>query len=193
MPEIITCPSCQRKLQVPEEYFGKLVQCPECKQTFTAAPSAPAAPPAASAAPAAAEPTSVPAAEAEPLPPPVRERRRFADDEDDRPRRRPRRFEDDDDYDDRPPRRFVAPHRGGLILTFGILGLVVPCASVIFGPIAWIMGNTDLGQIRAGTMDPAGEGLTQAGRVLGIVSTVMTLAGLGLFCLMFMVSAGRRF
>jgi hypothetical protein len=64
---------------------------------------------------------------------------------------------------------------------------------VIFGPIAWIMGNTDLAQIRAGTMDPSGEGMTQAGRVLGIVATVLTLASLSLFCLGFMLQAGRRF
>ena len=33
MPEIITCPSCQRKLQAPESILGQDVQCPSCGAT----------------------------------------------------------------------------------------------------------------------------------------------------------------
>jgi hypothetical protein len=29
MAEIATCPQCACKLQVPEDYFGQIVQCPE--------------------------------------------------------------------------------------------------------------------------------------------------------------------
>jgi len=78
----------------------------------------------------------------------------------------------------RPPRRleqpgvtngsggFIEPHRGGLILTLGILGFVC----LPFGGVAaWIMANKDLKKIKAGTMDPAGEANTKAGKVLGIV------------------------
>ena len=36
MNEIIACPSCQRKVTVPSEFFGKQVQCPQCKTTFLA-------------------------------------------------------------------------------------------------------------------------------------------------------------
>src|SRR2546430_3751007 len=36
MPEVLTCPSCQRKLQVPEDLLGQDVQCPTCGATFLA-------------------------------------------------------------------------------------------------------------------------------------------------------------
>jgi RNA polymerase subunit RPABC4/transcription elongation factor Spt4 len=62
------------------------------------------------------------------------------------------------------------PHRGALILTFGILGIA--CCTP-FGIAAWIMGNRDLGEIAAGRMDPAGQGITQAGRICGIVATAL--------------------
>ena len=62
----------------------------------------------------------------------------------------------------------LAPHRGAIILVFGLLGLTV-CG--LFAPFAWVMGNTDLAEIRAGRMDPAGEGMTQAGRVIGMIGT----------------------
>lgn len=64
------------------------------------------------------------------------------------------------------------PHRGVLILVLGILGLV---CCFILGIIAWVMGNTDLQEMRAGRMDPSGEGLTQAGRICGIISVVLWL------------------
>jgi len=52
----------------------------------------------------------------------------------------------------------------------GILGLVV-CAPV--GIAAWIMANGDLKQIDAGAMDPSGRSLTSAGRICGIISTIL--------------------
>src|SRR5438093_11959986 len=41
MPEIITCPSCQRKLQAPESILGRDVQWPRCGATFIATFGAP--------------------------------------------------------------------------------------------------------------------------------------------------------
>jgi hypothetical protein len=161
MREVIHCPACQRRLQLPDEALGRLVQCPGCQRTFLAEPSL-AAPPAA-AAPARAAPVPVPTAAPAPAP-----RRHDDDDLDiDRLRKR-RRPASDDPYDDRPRRRSVA-HRGGEILTFGLLALL-PCfvTAIIFGLIAWIMANTDLVEMRSGRMDREGEGLTQAGRALGI-------------------------
>jgi hypothetical protein len=70
-------------------------------------------------------------------------------------------------------RRSVTPHRGVLILVFGILSIVV-CQ--FLGPVAWIMGNSDLKEIRAGNMDPEGEGLTQAGRIIGMIATILLIA-----------------
>ncbi len=52
----------------------------------------------------------------------------------------------------------------------GILSIVI-CGWI--GPFAWSMGNTDMDQIRSGRMDPEGEGLTNAGRILGIIGTVI--------------------
>lgn len=61
----------------------------------------------------------------------------------------------------------MQPHRGVLILVFGILGVV---CCVILGILAWVWGNQDKAAMQAGTMDRSGEGLTEAGRILGMVS-----------------------
>lgn len=68
----------------------------------------------------------------------------------------------------------MKPHRGTLILVLGILSLVV-CQPL--GIAAWIMGNGDLKQIDAGTMDPTGRGTTNAGRICGIIGTILLIIG----------------
>ena len=75
------------------------------------------------------------------------------------------------------PNRFAQAHRGGIILTLGILSLL--CCQLL-GPVAWIMGQTDLKQIDAGIMDREGRSLTQIGMILGIVSTVLLVLWIGL-------------
>jgi hypothetical protein len=87
---------------------------------------------------------------------------------------------------------YLRPHRGGLILALGILGFMT-CQ--ILGVIAWIMGSSDLQEIRAGNMDPEGEGLTQAGTVLGMISAVLmavVLVGTLLMMLLFAVVAAAQ-
>jgi hypothetical protein len=69
-------------------------------------------------------------------------------------------------------------HRGGLVLAFGILGWVV-CFP--FGIAAWIMGNHDLSEMEAGRMDRAGEGLTRAGKILGIVQICLGAVALAVY------------
>ena len=59
-----------------------------------------------------------------------------------------------------------------MILVFGILGLVL-CQ--VFGIVAWVMGSSDLKEMDAGTMDPSGRGMTQAGKVCGIVATILMI------------------
>jgi hypothetical protein len=66
----------------------------------------------------------------------------------------------------------VKPHRGMLILVFGILGLVL-CQ--LFGIAAWVMGNTDLEEMTRGRMDPSGRDLTRAGRICGMVSVALLI------------------
>lgn len=106
------------------------------------------------------------------------------------PRRRPRRRRRRDDDYDRP--HYEQAHRGGLILALGIIGLM-SCAPV--GVAAWLMGNTDLQAMDEGRMDPEGRQLTQVGKILGMVATLImglsVLAGIGIFGLMFLgVAAG---
>jgi hypothetical protein len=146
MPTTLTCPdtTCRRQLRVPDELLGQCVKCPRCGKVFTAA----------------AESTPLPAASA------ARDERALG---------RNGRSEDEDDYDrpaQRPRRRDYLPHRGTTILVCGILS-VVTGLGFIFGPMAWAMGNTDLHEIRAGRMDPEGEGAVNAGRICGMIGTVL--------------------
>ena len=69
--------------------------------------------------------------------------------------------------------RFQVPHRGGMILAFGILGWVFSCP--VFAVMAWVMGTSDLREMRSGRMDSSGMGLTQAGHVLGMIYTLLWL------------------
>ncbi len=70
------------------------------------------------------------------------------------------------------PVQSVAPHRGVLILVLGILGIV---CCFICGIIAWVMGNNDMREIDAGRMDPIGRGLTQAGKICGMVGVILSV------------------
>ena len=77
-------------------------------------------------------------------------------------------------------RRHLVAHRGGAVLTLGILGLVI-CGPL--GIAAWIMGNSDLNDMKAGRMDNSGYGITQAGMIMGIIACglmVLVCCGVGL-------------
>ena len=80
-----------------------------------------------------------------------------------------------DDYDDRPD--YERPHRGGMILAFGIISLVLfQCmVGLVFGILAWVMGNSDLRGMDEGEVDPAGRQLTQVGKILGIVGMALSV------------------
>ncbi|MHC4212921.1 MAG: DUF4190 domain-containing protein [Planctomycetota bacterium] len=67
------------------------------------------------------------------------------------------------------------PHRGTLILVLGILGLV---CCFICGIIAWVLGSGDLKEMDAGTMDESGRGLTQAGKICGMIGVILWIIGL---------------
>lgn len=72
------------------------------------------------------------------------------------------------------PIRFQKPHRGSTILVLGILSIVL-CQ--ILGIFAWVMGNADLREMDAGTMDTAGRESTNAGKICGIVGTGLLALG----------------
>ena len=172
MPEVTQCPQCQRKLNVQEAQLGQTVQCPVCGTFFTAAVLAPQRQP--------------------PPPPPVpeeRDPRRY-----DEPPPRPREYDErrpryDDDYDrgrGYPPRRGYArygdpyadplPHRGGLILALGLVGLLISCVPIagwVLGGIALSMANTDLPRMDRGYMDREGRGMTVGGQVCAIIAVII--------------------
>jgi len=68
----------------------------------------------------------------------------------------------------------MTPHRATLILVLGIVSLVV-CGPL--GIAAWLMGNTDLREMDAGRMDPAGRAMTNAGRICGIIAVILLIVG----------------
>lgn len=59
-------------------------------------------------------------------------------------------------------------HRGLVVLWIGILGILVFFFPV-FSVMAWVMGSSDLREMRQGRMDPRGVGLTRAGQLLGMI------------------------
>jgi hypothetical protein len=56
-------------------------------------------------------------------------------------------------------------------LVLGILGVVQCCP--LLAPIAWYLGNQELRSIREGRSSAAGQGVAQAGMILGIIGTVL--------------------
>jgi hypothetical protein len=54
-----------------------------------------------------------------------------------------------------------------------LLGIVSVACCNLLGIAPWVMANSDLAAMDRGEMDPSGRGLTQAGRVLGIIAIVL--------------------
>jgi hypothetical protein len=177
MANVVVCPTCARKLRLPDDLLGQEVRCPGCKKIF---------------------PTEAHSA--------TRSTRDEDDDEDraeldddsdetDRPSRRGRSI-----------RRNQLPHRGGLLLTLGIssivagvisvpaefgLGLCTLCcplgvfamaaAGVIMliglgcGIPAVFMAQSDLRMMGEGTRDPDGRGATRAGWICAIIGIVLNV------------------
>ncbi len=77
----------------------------------------------------------------------------------------------------------MEPHRGSTILVLGILSLVV-CQ--VCGPIAWVMANRDLAKINSGLMDPEGLSQTNAGKICGIIGTVLLILGV-IFAIIYVI------
>lgn len=77
------------------------------------------------------------------------------------------------------------PHRGTAILVMGVLSLFI--MPLPLGLLAWIWANEDLRKMNAGRMDPEGRGMTQAGKVCGILSSVLALASCCVVLVYFLV------
>ncbi|MGH7201496.1 MAG: hypothetical protein ACREJB_12875, partial [Planctomycetaceae bacterium] len=59
----------------------------------------------------------------------------------------------------------------------------------IFSIVAWVMANGDLQEIKAGRMDPSGEGLTNASRIVAMVHVIFFCAVMVLYCVFIMIMA----
>jgi hypothetical protein len=70
--------------------------------------------------------------------------------------------------------------QGTTVLILGILGIV---ACQILGPFAWVLGNRALAEIDANPAMYSNRGLVVAGRICGIVGSVL----LGLYAAFFFV------
>lgn len=73
-----------------------------------------------------------------------------------------------------------------MILVFGILSWLI---CFIFGIVAWVMGNSDLRAMAAGQMDPSGEGLTKAGKIIGMIHIIVAIIAIPVLIILFAVSA----
>ena len=79
-----------------------------------------------------------------------------------------------------PPNQYGAQPYGGfgvpdhqqavLVLILGILGLVI-CQ--VIAPVAWVMGNRVVAEIDASNGQVGGRSTANAGRICGIVGTVL--------------------
>lgn len=83
-----------------------------------------------------------------------------------------------------------APHNGTLIMVLGILSLFV--ATPILGPVAWIMGNKELAKIDAGLTDPSGRGQVNAGRICGMIASILSIVVILFVCVIFMIAAAAE-
>ena len=79
----------------------------------------------------------------------------------------------------------VKPHRGGMILAFGGVGFF---CCIIFAILAWVMGGGDLKEMAAGRMDRTGEGMTKAGKIIGMIVTILQIVGIVIWIIL--VAAG---
>lgn len=50
----------------------------------------------------------------------------------------------------------------------------------VCGIIAWVMGARDLKEMDAGRMDPSGRETTKAGKICGMIATILACVALGI-------------
>ncbi len=81
----------------------------------------------------------------------------------------------------------TSPHRGVAVLVLAIMAWVVGC--FILSIVALAMASEDLKKMQAGTMDPEGESMTQAGRIIASIHLVVSAVGLLVFILLMVAAA----
>jgi predicted Zn finger-like uncharacterized protein len=184
MPEIVTCPSCDQELRVPDGLFGKTVRCPQCKGTFTARPRGGAADGAAANGDGGDRRIAAsPSASAAPPPSAPRFDRPEEDDED-----HPRPREEYGGPDDPRQRRGWSRTRTGLTLfiigvyvflgtcALGVLGLVVALVMIALGT-AFAAGAAASNGPNSGTAGAGGGAVVVAAAVVAVASYLLILVG----------------
>jgi hypothetical protein len=102
-------------------------------------------------------------------------------------------------YGSYPPNQYGAPQYGGfgppdhqqalLVLILGILGFAV---CLLISPFAWVIGNRVVAEIDASNGRLGGRSMANAGRICGIVGTLLIgfvlLAGIAGFAFFFVTA-----
>jgi Domain of unknown function (DUF4190) len=74
-----------------------------------------------------------------------------------------------------PPSAPVSASASNQAITALVLGLLgITCCHIV-APVAWFLGHGELRAIRAGRAPAAGEGFALAGKILGIIGTVILI------------------
>jgi hypothetical protein len=89
---------------------------------------------------------------------------------------------------------YLVPHRGTLVLSLGITGLILGLffACPVLSIMAWVMGNGDLREMRAGRMDPSGSSQTQAGQIMGMVVSLLWIITSVILLFLFLLAAASN-
>jgi predicted Zn finger-like uncharacterized protein len=150
MPQLVSCPHCQRQLNVPDNLLGKNVKCPSCQNTFTAT-----APGGGGGAESAAEPPRRSAAREEEA------------------------AGAGTSGGMRPHRGVMILILGIASIIVNCCGFTFWLAWPLGGVGVWL-GGADLKAMDRGEMDPAGRGMTKIGwicSIVGLVLSVLLLCG----------------
>src|SRR5262249_17036651 len=130
---------------LPDSVVGKLVQCPSCAETFTAALPPPLPPP----------PASPPRSDPRPSLPLAFDAVLHADEV---------------GYTRRMPHRARVILTLRLLVT---VFSCIPPAGWLLGGFAIVMANRDLGEMAQGRMDNAGRTLTRVGKAVGLAAFLL--------------------
>jgi hypothetical protein len=188
MPNVINCPSCERRLNVPDTLVGEAVKCPTCGETFTADPDSPP--------PRRPEDEAPPAGRAVPIP--------LKEEPEDEARPRRSRYRDEDHERDEVRRRRRPAAKPGpvqavgvMMLVGGIIGIVmflgVPLVSagacclwpgtyysLVMGILAIIQGAKVLGDDAREMKPPRWVGVMM---IINVVCGDVVNLALGIVCL----------
>ncbi len=77
----------------------------------------------------------------------------------------------------RSPLRFVEAERR------------LPLPAWAIGIVAWVMANGDLRAMQEGRMDPSGDGLTRAGKIVGMINVILSIIAIPVVIILFMIGA----